>query len=127
MTAPKHTPGPWVSDGFNVWGPEDSRSEHPNGRTLIGGVVDDANDWRGKPLDNEPRGAFAEETKANARLIAAAPELRARVEASNALIDWLMDHAELRPYLENTEGVWQRLCDDFDANGAAIAQAGGSR
>lgn len=71
-----HTPGPWVAEGFRIYGPLDSRSKHPNGRSLVGGVVDDFNDWRSAPKDvDESRSAFREETAANARLISAAPDL----------------------------------------------------
>ena len=62
--------------------------------------------------------------RANADLIAASPELLARVQAMNRLIDRLMDNKDLRPALENVDGVWKELCDEFDANGAAIAKAG---
>lgn len=30
------------------------------------------------------------------------------------LIDWLMDHDKLRPYLENIDGVYARMCVDYD-------------
>lgn len=72
----KHTPGPWQTNGFNIFGPLDPKSNHMNGRTLVGGVVDDVNDWRCRPT-SEPieRAEFREERIANANLIAAAPEL----------------------------------------------------
>lgn len=50
------TPGPWVLQGFRIYGPPDEK--HGNGRALIGGVVDDGI-----------------ESMANARLMVAAPEL----------------------------------------------------
>lgn len=76
MSAGKHTPGPWLSRGLHIVGPADARSQHPDGRILIGGVVDDANDWRGHPINSAiERAEFAEEREANARLIATAPEL----------------------------------------------------
>lgn len=79
-----HTPGPWIAEGYRIWGPPDSRSKHRSGRGLVGGVVDDHHDWRDDhDWRDEPsqtrdeRSAFRAETAANARLIAAAPEMAA--------------------------------------------------
>lgn len=70
-----HTPGPWVLQGFRIYGPLDSRSKHGNGRALIGGVVDDGIDWRATQLEVDGRGAFYAESMANARLMVTAPDL----------------------------------------------------
>lgn len=80
-----HTPGPWETNGFNIFGPQDPQSKHENGRTLVGGVVDDANDWRCRPV-GEPieRARFRAERIANANLIAAAPDLLEACKASVA-------------------------------------------
>ena len=74
----QHTPGPWRVEGYRIVGPIDSRSKHRNGRMLVGGVVDDMNDWRAAPAETrDEHSAFAAETTANARLIAAAPDMLA--------------------------------------------------
>jgi len=76
MATSEHTPGPWVARGDHIFGPKDPRSKLPNGRSLVGGVVDDHFDWRGRPCEDQvARGEFRAETEANARLIAAAPLL----------------------------------------------------
>ena len=78
MTSKKqHTAEPWTTNGFNLFGPPDAQSRHSNGLTLVGGVVDDANDWRGRPIgDPIERAEFREERLANAARI---------VECVNAL------------------------------------------
>ena len=92
MSATKHTPGPWTTNGFNIFGPPDNRSQHANGLTLVGGVVDDANDWRNRPVgDPINRAEFREEREANARLVAAAPELLAALEG---LVDRFVGHTD---------------------------------
>lgn len=50
MSSPKHTPGPWEVEGYNIYGPNDQRI---------------AELWDGAE----------EEAEANARLIALSPEL----------------------------------------------------
>jgi hypothetical protein len=72
---PEHTPAPWVLQGFRIYGPLDPRSKHGNGRSLIGGVVDDGIDWRSTQLDVDGRGQFYAESMANARLMVASPVL----------------------------------------------------
>ena len=84
----RRTPGPWVLQGFRIYGPPDVRSKHGNGRSLIGGVVDDGIDWRCTQLEVDGRGAFYEEAMANARLMVAAPDL---LDALTALLAALED------------------------------------
>jgi hypothetical protein len=81
VSAARHTPGPWIVDGYRIHGPLDGRSKHRNGRVLVGGVVDDLNEWRSLPADTiDDRSAFKVETEANAHLIASAPDLLAACE-----------------------------------------------
>lgn len=101
MTGPDaagYTPGPWTTDGLQIWGPLDARSKHRNGRTLIGGVVDDLNDWRAWPSQSpDDRASFDAERKANAELIASAPSLAAENARLKAALGVLDDEA--RGYL----------------------------
>lgn len=78
----KHTPGPWIQDGLCIYGPEDERSRHPNGRTLIGGVVTERQDWNASFGEARSLAQHTEESRANAALIAAAPDLLAALERS---------------------------------------------
>lgn len=57
----KHTPGPWEISGSSIWNPETHRAIYASG---------------GKPIHKRD-----EEGQANARLIAAAPELLEALEA----------------------------------------------
>ena len=68
-----YTPGPWMVSGYWIYSAVDARSRHPDGRLLIGGVVDDTIDWPTRPHDTPP--ATWGEAHANAQLFAAAPEL----------------------------------------------------
>lgn len=89
MSESKHTPGPWITNGLHIFGPCDGRSKHPNGRVLIGGVVDDANDWRGVPFDSQAeRAEFQAERLANAALIAAAPDLIAALKEALPVLEF---------------------------------------
>jgi hypothetical protein len=97
VSAAKPTPGPWVTNGLNIYGPPDKNSGHENGRMLIGGVVDDANDWRCRPIgDAIERAEFREERLANARLIAAAPDLLAALDSLLADYRALVNHGGAR-------------------------------
>lgn len=82
----RHTPGPWVKQWYRIYGPPDPRSKHGNGRALIGGVGDDAIDWRAAQLEVDGRGAFHAESMANLSLMAASPELARVVQAGLQLL-----------------------------------------
>ena len=89
------TPGPWILQGYQIWGPEDPRSKHRNRRALIGGVVDDVNDWRGAPSETrEERTAFAAETTANGELMRSAPELLSSLMALLDLVEEYVAHPD---------------------------------
>ena len=85
----KHTPGPWITHSDNssypLW---DEDGLHP-----IADVIDELNE-RSK-----------EEIEANARLIAAAPELLKTIQAIRARINGEWDHPALinTPITNNTE------------------------
>ena len=105
MNSAKHTDGPWIVHGYNVYGPVDPRSKHFNGRVLIGGVVDDVKEWRAEKPTAEDRASFEAETKANLALLGAAPALLKALKAVVSVAD--------------------RKTDEFDLAHAAIAQAEG--
>lgn len=68
MSEAEHTPGPWHADGSRVWG---DTAELQSGGTMLRHKIADA--------AYHAEGGF-EEQHANARLIAAAPELLAALE-----------------------------------------------
>lgn len=107
------TPGPWVLQGFRIYGPLDSRSKHGNGRALLGGVVDDGIDWRSTQLDVDGRGAFYEESMANARLMVAAPDLLDALTTLLAALD------------EVPVAFGVHVYDAIDAANEAVAKAQG--
>lgn len=91
-TEQKHTPGPWVVDGDVIRG-----DQQRNGSISVASMLD----------VSYPYGRRAGESKhANARLIAAAPELLAALEGVLRVAD--------------------RKTDEFDAARAAIAKATGA-
>ena len=100
-----HTPGPWWSDGSAVFiGNGDAvwREGHP-------GVLFTVDDLGGK----DPRSA--EQIEADARLIAAAPDLLAACEAIVAEDDRLLASGD----------CLTDICDHIDRARAAIAKAKG--
>lgn len=118
MDKNKHTPGPWVLDGYRIYGPPDARSKHRNGRALIGGVVDDAIEWRDGPLAVGERPEFQAESTANARLMAAAPELFAELDSAARTC-----HALNKGYCSGSfEDCRQPRCRDYRT---ALAKARG--
>lgn len=97
-----HTPGPWAvnyspADGFSVWHDPRQHGDMKRGAVII------AADLRAKP-----------ETEANARLIAAAPDLLA---ALRDLLEWGRDNTSPRD--DNSPH------NLLIAAAAAIAKAGG--
>jgi hypothetical protein len=97
----KHTPGPWMESSFEVWSPL-------NGKRF-GKVV--ANLRRAEAPDDEAR--------ANARLIAAAPDgLAANIKARNAIMDLIGSG------MVSTDGsLIASLRDAMNECNAAIAKA----
>lgn len=106
MTNTKHTPGPWIAAkgaGWLVTRPnaqERREAAIAVGMTPAVTIVGTPYNW----FDEE-------ESEANARLIAAAPEL---LEALKALVNNCADYEP-----------WQRPCLTFDNARAAIAKAEG--
>lgn len=106
-----HTPGPWkVKSDYNVFG--------------VGGrLVANSGGHSGSVRPEE----IHEENKANARLIAAAPEL---LEACKALLLALDGDGEMAGILDTTDGYygWGQVTKDIrDAAYAAIAKAEGRK
>jgi len=75
----QHTPGPWEKNKYGqVFGPATPQSKHSNGRVFIAHIVDE----KGRHFPNVDTGILDEAGQADARLIAAAPDL---LEACQAL------------------------------------------
>lgn len=102
----KHTPGPWAVEGDSVYANRDARSRHRNGRACVANVC--AGDY--DELDAEG--------KANAALIAAAPDLLAVAHRAVCLIveeygessgnvGAMQDLAEFRKVIAKAEGSAQ--------------------
>jgi len=104
MTTQKHTPGKWTAFGIDV------RSSPV---VLEGKLIAETRDY---PMGSKE----LEESYANARLIAAAPELLEALKELNGELDrfWNGDHSELRIKLISAS---QRKCAD------AIAKAEGKQ
>lgn len=107
--AAQHTPGPWTNDGGVVYGIE-SRPR------FFGVSIDifDANEW---PAE------IAEEAQANARLIAAAPELLAACRLLVAKVggSWRAFEYDLRKCMGNTNYII--VAESLTKASAAIAKA----
>lgn len=94
----KHTPGPWTVDGNVIRGDEKS-----NGSVSVACILDVA----------YPYGRWAgESAQANARLIAAAPDL---LEAAELCRKYMYEHAS-----NTQDNAFDKLC-------AAIAKATGEK
>ncbi len=107
----KHTPGPWrVEDGTTlVWGncnPDDNSSR---------GMGYPIAESRINPSGNWSTGPYADEGEANARLIAAAPEL---LEALKAAVSQVHLTNSSEPMSPDVKRVFDQCC-------AAIAKAEG--
>lgn len=105
--APRHTPGPWKAGSKSVSAPE-------------------TEDRLG--LDVRLYGGNARDNRANARLIAAAPEL---LEACAAMIAWDEAEKAARPWNEDGGKGWHERLDAcalaFEKARAAIAKATGAQ
>ena len=107
----KHTPGPWHMGEGNgkgsifKTGEGRMRFEQPGGTTLY-------------PICAMVRGWNDQEDEANARLIAASPEMLEALRGADAAIKYAMAAA-------NTEADYSAICAIQDAVRAAIANATG--
>jgi len=104
----QHTPGPWAVEepmDHELWIVEDGK---------------EAYEWRviaGCPWPDEPRDIPRKQVEANARLIAAAPDLLAALEKAAPFIGWASTRGQILAGVDADE-----LCDVIDA---AIAKATG--
>jgi hypothetical protein len=107
MSTPKHTPGPWQADYPDGWGGvfiESACAGHP----LIASLYDRESAF---PPDDDER-------KANARLISAAPELLAELEAAH----WIIRYA-LAVMTSEQKVEWGRLNASAGVDGEGITRA----
>lgn len=114
-----HTPGPWFHDGGPwIYGPHHPQSKHGNKRICIGEVCSAHAD----KLDDE--------AKANAHLIATAPEMLAMLEMARTWIDraeqHLINHVEGGKAIQADHGAGT-LAEIDAALEAVIAKARGER
>jgi len=103
----KHTPGPWVIDPD--WLPD----EHPDWRCIIIKLDD-------KHLRTSISGHIGE---ANARLIAAAPDLKERLQSAIDALDRLTDLIDGTGFSYSAE--FGSALDEIDQARAAIAKVDG--
>jgi hypothetical protein len=97
----KHTPGPWIISGSSIWNSDTHRAIYASGR---------------KPVNERD-----EEGQANARLIAAAPEMLAALEA---LTSWAIE-AQKRLPVETWSDLENHGTIEIIEAKAAIAKARG--
>lgn len=112
MSKAKHTPGPWEAVGNLVRSPMFQPDGLPRGVQIV-----ECMDGYFQP--------FTEEAKANAHLIAAAPELLDALEACRDALAWVIDQGG-GPACEHEAGVC--FCNENKALSiahAAIAKATG--
>lgn len=83
----KHTPGPWIYGPET--GPDCTRIDAENGRVIAAVRSREITSWE----QSRPIYSWSEEGAANARLIAAAPELLEALHACRKeLSAWMRDH-----------------------------------
>ena len=124
MSEAKHTPGPWDAIGNLVRSPMHQPEGLPRGVQIV-----ECRDGYFLP--------HTEEAKANARLIAAAPELlealkkRAGNAEQRAFEQWLLA-ASPSGGVEQVQAQWEKssdfhdFCDEWECEFAAIAKAPGA-
>lgn len=102
MSAPKHTPGPWIPCGYWV--------EHPNHKQ---------NDiCNCDPASMGEEGRSDAEIRANTVLIAAAPELLAELQAAHRII-----RNALAVMTHEQKAEWGRLNAQHGVDGEGITRA----
>jgi len=102
----KHTPGPWAVGRAFMWHQREFLTIHHDGKVKppVAHVIDRA---AGVGLDDEDR--------ANAYLIAAAPEL---LEACRKAEEWLSGWASADPYIDVIRAAIARATGQADKGGA---------
>lgn len=109
---PPWTPGPWVVPGANVFRVVSSHAQHQNKRSGMAPPYP----WA-IVADMAPESVGGEQAAANARLIAAAPELAAALEALRGQVQFVMERGLvellgmdiLREPLDGTDALLARV------------------
>ena len=102
MSAPKHTPGPWIACGYWVEHPDDRQNDICNC----------------DPASMHQQGRSDSEIRANTVLIAAAPDLLSELEAAHCIIR----HA-LAVMTTEQKDAWGRLNTAANVDGEGITRA----
>lgn len=118
MSDAKHTPGPWFTNR--------------QGRSTVYIEAPIRDGWLQEVAACGPTEAGQEQQEANARLIAAAPELLAALQAALAVIDDYLEYEHNGdPWTEDARAMGEMDIDDYQCDGRleaareAIAKATG--
>jgi glutamate/tyrosine decarboxylase-like PLP-dependent enzyme len=103
MSEPQHTPGPWHAEGPDMFG--DFNICHPADSLAVAGVVANLR--------------LPDEVAANARLVAAAPDMLAALQELSKLSDGIIVSGMSQSEMTALAAAWERA-------DAAIAKATGA-
>ena len=108
-----HTPGPWIAEGHQIYGPKHEESKHPNGRILVCNVI--RGSQRRDPQLDGGADRFELDSEADVALIACAPAL---LDAAKQALIFMENCFEVEPPDDHELEIYHALRQ-------AIASAGG--
>ena len=108
VAANRHTPGPWIVEGMNIYGPVHANSRHTNGRVLVSQVIQGTH--RADPSLDGGADRFGFDSNKDAKLIAASPEMlealyRAEDGLSGAISSWRQENGDIASTLGALKAV----------------------